>query len=79
MSAFEIVQNFARKRANLSQIVSDFDAPRMQNSAGMHNVGLAARKTSAQLFAESSLRLAARLRDVGVRNCAKFRENFLNT
>ena len=68
------MQNFARKRANLSQILFDFDAPRTQNSAGVQLMRCAALITSLENFAEPALRLLARLRDVGVRNCAKFRE-----
>ena len=46
----------------------------MKKSTCVDRVRRTIRTTSAQLFAESDLRLVARLRDVGVRNCAKFRE-----
>ena len=63
---FEIAQIFARKRANVLQILLNFGAPRMQNSAGVRRVRCTTRTTSAELSVKSVLRLAARLRDVGV-------------
>ena len=65
---------FARKRAILTQIFFDFEAPRSQNSASMRRVRCATRMASVQLSAESALHLAPRLREYGVRNQAKFRE-----
>ena len=61
-SAFESAQNFARKRANVWQILFDFGAPHMQNSAGVHCVRCATRTVSLKLAAESAPQLAPRLR-----------------
>ncbi len=63
---FEIAQIFARKRANVLQILLNFGAPRMQNSTGARRVRWETRTTSAQFAVRLALRLAARLRDVGV-------------
>ena len=73
---FEIAQIFARKRANVLQILLNFGAPRMQNSTGARRVRWETRTTSAQFAVRLALRLAARLRDVGVWKSRKFsREN----
>ena len=63
-----------KKLNPVRQILFDFGAPPMQNSAGVHRVRCATRTTSAQLAAESELHLASRLRDFSVRKRAKFRE-----
>ncbi len=73
---FEIANNFARKRANVLQILLSFGALRMQNSAGVRRVRCATRTTVTQSLVKSVLRLAATLRDVGVSKSRKIsREN----
>ena len=72
----EIAQNFARKGGNVLQISLNFGAPRMQNSAGVRRVRCTTRTTSAEFSVKLMLRLAARLRDVGVWKSHKnLREN----
>ena len=73
-AAFEIVQIFARKRANALQILLDFGATQMQNSAGMRRERCATCTTSAQVSARSLICLASRLHDCSVRNRANSRE-----
>ena len=72
--AFESAQKFARKRASVWQILFDFGAPPMQNSAGVHRVRCATRLLSANFVFESALHLLPRLRDFGVRKRAKIRD-----
>ena len=73
-------QFFARKRANVLQMLLNFGAPRMQNLTGLRRVRWETRTTSAQFAVPSVLRLAARLRDVVVSKSRKFsRENARTT
>ena len=56
------------------QILFDFGATRMQNSAGVRRVRCATCTTSEHLSAESLLRPASRLHDGGVRKLIKIVE-----
>ena len=46
----EIAQKFARKRADVLQILLNFGAPRMQTSAGVRRVRCITRTTSAEFL-----------------------------
>ena len=68
------VRNRANFRANALQFLFDFDATRMQNSAGARRKRCATCTRSVQISAESLFCLAWRLHDCGVRSHANFRE-----
>ena len=71
-------RKFSRENARTCcKFCSISGAVRMQNSAGACGVRCATRTVSAKLSGESALRLVTRLRDVGVRNRAIFREKTL--
>ena len=69
------LRNFSRENARTCcKFCLNSGAVRMKNTAGACGVCCATRTVSAKLSGESALRLVTRLRDVGVRNRAIFRE-----
>ena len=69
-----MVLHYEISRENALQVLLNFGALRMQHSTGARRVRWETRTTSAKFAVKSVLRLAARLRDVGVWNRAKFCE-----